>query len=86
MQFEFDPEKRATNRAKHGFDFADAAALWSDVDALSLPARSDAEPRRASIARHGGALWTAIYTQRGMAVRVISVRRARANEKALYEQ
>ncbi len=74
VQFEFDPEKSASNRAKHGFDFADAAAVWADVDAISLPARSQADPRRALVARHGGAL---LYPAR-LDVRIISVRRARA--------
>ena len=56
VQSESDPEKSASNRAKHGFDFADAAALWADVDAISLPASSQTEIRCALVARHGGAL------------------------------
>jgi hypothetical protein len=86
MQFDWDPAKNTGNRQKHGFDFVDAACLWADVDAISFAARSQAEPRRALIARHAGKLWTAIYTMRGASVRIISIRRARDNEKALYEQ
>jgi len=28
MQFEFDPQKSAVNKDKHGIDFVEAQALW----------------------------------------------------------
>ena len=31
MNFEFDPEKSAGNKAKHGIDFEEAQALWKDL-------------------------------------------------------
>ena len=34
MMFEFDPEKSAANKRKHGIDFREAQALWGDPDAL----------------------------------------------------
>jgi hypothetical protein len=87
VRFEYDPAKREANLEKHGFDFADAAALWADVDALEAQARSESDLRKALIARHGGKLWTAIFTERGPdTVRLISVRRSRDNEKARYER
>lgn len=30
MPFEFDPDKSTANKGKHGIDFAEAQALWSD--------------------------------------------------------
>jgi uncharacterized DUF497 family protein len=36
------------------------------------------------VAEHGDKLWTAIFTHRDSQIRIISVRRARDNEKALY--
>jgi len=42
MEFEFDQEKSDANQQKHGFDFADAQALWEDPDRLQVPARTQA--------------------------------------------
>lgn len=86
MKFEFDPVKSATNDAKHGINFHRAEELWSDLDALVIPARSEIEKRRMLIARLGGKLWAAIFMERGDSIRIISVRRARENEEAIYEQ
>ena len=40
MEFEFDPDKSVSNRRKHGIDFLEAEALWSDPDAVESPART----------------------------------------------
>ncbi len=85
MKFEFDPAKSAANQAKHGIDFDAAQVLWQDANALVLPARERGEARRMLIARHEGQYWSAIFTERGDRVRIISVRRARENEKAAYD-
>ena len=54
--------------------------------ALVRPARNEGEVRGMLVAKHGGKLWAAIFTQRGDKVRIISVRRARKNEEILYEK
>jgi uncharacterized protein len=84
MRFEFDPEKSAANKLKHGIDFHDAQAIWSDPDRLEIPARSLEEPRRMVIGRIGEKTWSAFITYRNEAIRIISVRRARGEEEALY--
>jgi uncharacterized DUF497 family protein len=33
MRFEYDPEKSAENKRKHGIDFEEAQALWADLRA-----------------------------------------------------
>ncbi|HWK11677.1 MAG TPA: BrnT family toxin [Vicinamibacterales bacterium] len=86
MGFEFDPAKSAANLEKHGIDFVGAQALWSDVDRLEIPARSLDEPRTQVIGRIGDVVWSAFITLRGDRVRIISVRRARDEEKAAYFQ
>lgn len=86
MKFEFDAAKSKANTAKHGIDFVAAQELWSDEDRLVEPARSDAEQRQRLIGRAGGKLWAAIFTERGDNIRIISVRRARDNERKIYEQ
>ena len=85
MRFEFDPEKSAANKAKHGIDFVEAQAIWSDEDRLELPARPTNEPRFQIIGRIAQTTWTATVTYRHEnTIRLISVRRARDSEKAQY--
>jgi uncharacterized protein len=85
VRFEFDPAKSAANAAKHGIDFEQAQALWEDEDYLEIPARTADEPRWIVLGRIDGRTWAAIVTRRGQAIRIISVRRARPAEEALYE-
>ena len=85
MEFEFDSEKRAANKTKHGLTFEEAQGLWDDPDSLGFPARSDDEERFALLAMLEGKLWIAFYTLRENRIRIISVRRARTNERILYE-
>ena len=86
MVYQFDAAKSAANRVKHGLDFSEAQKLWQDADAVELPARSDREERKMLIAKSGGKIWSAIFTERENKIRIISVRRARTNAEALYEQ
>jgi uncharacterized DUF497 family protein len=85
MAFEFDPRKSAANLAKHGIDFVEAKRLWEDPDLLEIPARTEDEPRWLIIGRIDAKLWSAVVTSRGDAIRLISVRRSRDDEVALYE-
>lgn len=86
MDFEFDQAKSAANRRKHGIDFIDAQTLWVDPDRLEVPARSLDEPRTQVVGRIGSVVWSAFITVRGDRIRIISVRRARDEEKAAYLQ
>ena len=72
----------AAKAPKHGIDFLDAQALWNDPDRLEIPARSSDEPRIQMIGRIRGSVWSAFVTRRGDRIRIISVRRARDEEKA----
>jgi len=82
MEFEYDPRKSLTNRAKHGIDFRDAQQLWDDPGLMEVPARTEDEPRWLLVGRTGEQCWSAVVTNR---VRIISVRRARKEEIAIYE-
>lgn len=86
MDFEFDPAKSAANLKKHGIDVIGVQALWSDPDRLEIPARPLDEPRTQVIGRIGDLVWSAFITRRADLVRIISVRRARHEEKAAYLQ
>lgn len=85
MEFEFDSAKSEINKAKHGLDFEEAQSLWNDPDSIGFPAKSDDEDRFALIAMFKQKLWVAFYTPRENRIRIISVRRARTNERKLYE-
>jgi uncharacterized DUF497 family protein len=85
MVFEFDPVKSVSNRIKHGIDFLEAQALWSDPMLLEIPAKTTDEPRYLVIGLLDDKHWSAVMTYRSDKIRLISVRRARAEEVALYE-
>jgi uncharacterized DUF497 family protein len=45
MAFEYDANKSAENKRKHGIDFEEAQELWTDADLVEIPARTSDEPR-----------------------------------------
>lgn len=85
MPFEYDENKSRSNARKHGIDFEQAKRLWFDPNLLVIPARTQDEPRSLAIGIIEGKHWSAVVTQRGEAVRIISVRRSRKEEVVLYE-
>jgi uncharacterized DUF497 family protein len=85
MGFEYDPEKSAENKRKHGVDFEEAQALWSDSALVEIPARVSDEPRWVVIGRMAEKHWSAVITRRNDNVRIISVRRSRDEEVEIYE-
>ena len=85
MVFEFDPQKSAVNKGKHGIDFQTAQALWDDPDYIEIPARTVDEARFLVVGHIGGKHWSAIVTYRQEKVRIISVRRSRQEEVEIYE-
>jgi len=85
MRFEYDPKKSASNKDKHGIDFEDAQALWDDDDRLEVMARFDGEVRYLLIGQLEQRMWTAVFTVRGEAIRLISVRRSRDDEIRHYQ-
>ena len=85
MEFEFDPEKSETDRLKHGINFRQSQALWDDPDLIEIPARTADEPRFLVVGRIAGKHWSGVITYRDGRVRIISVRRSRDEEVAIYE-
>ena len=85
MEFEFDPRKSASNQDKHGVDFVEAQRLWQDVLRIEVPARTQDEPRWLVIGQIDGRHWSAVVTYRDGRTRIISVRRSREEEVAIYE-
>ncbi len=85
MEFEFDENKSKANNDKHGIDFIEAQELWNDPDRIEIPTKHLDEPRYVLIAMIYNKHWAAIFTYRNKKIRLISVRRARKNEKEIYE-
>ncbi|MDR1359110.1 MAG: BrnT family toxin [Coriobacteriales bacterium] len=83
--FEYDYIKSASNKQKHGIDFEEAQVLWKDTNRTKTPSEFIGESRIMTTAKYHEKLYTAIYTERNGAIRIISVRRARSNEVRLYE-
>jgi len=69
VEFEFDPDKSAANKLKHGIDFIEAQALWRDEAMIEAPARTDDEPRFLVVGRIGDRHWSAICVRRGARMR-----------------
>ena len=85
ITFEFNEQKSQANLLKHGINFIDAQALWNDPRLLEVPARIEDEPRYLLIGLISEKHWSAVITYRNTNVRLISVRRSRPEEVALYE-
>lgn len=85
IDFEFDHAKSLSNLKKHGIDFENAKKIWEDPDFIEVPARIQDELRLLVIGRLEGKLWSAVVTYRKDKIRIISVRRARPEEGAIYE-
>ncbi len=85
MEFDFDPAKSASNLEKHGIDFDAVQAIRQDVMRVEIPARTTDEPRWLVVGQIDGKHWSVVVTYREQRVRIISARRSRTEEVALYE-
>ena len=86
IEFEYDPVQSESNTQKHGIDFEEAEKLWRDDGLVVLASAFAQESRYLAIGQIDNVHWTAIFTERGHRTRIISVRRSRSEEKALYER
>jgi uncharacterized protein len=86
MEFEFDEDKRLENIERHGIDFIDADILFGNPH-LEAPAKTvDGEQRWLAVGTIDDVFVTAVFTRRGPVIRVISMRRARDEERERYQQ
>jgi uncharacterized DUF497 family protein len=86
MYFEWDRNKSIGNKNKHGIDFPTVKGLWNDTNRVEIETSYPLEDRNILIGKIGDKHWTAIFTRRADAIRIISVRRSRKQEVNLYEQ
>ncbi len=83
--FEFDLRKSRLNKIKHGLDFHEAQLIWEGPN-IEYVARDFREKRKAIIGQINKKLYTCVFTMRGDKIRIISCRRSRREEGALYEE
>ena len=87
MDCEWDEAKAASNLQKHDVDFADAAGVFDDPFALSMPDDDADEERCVAIGSDFlGRLLVVVYAYRGDGVRLISARKATPAERGAYEE
>jgi len=85
VNFDWDPAKSASNEAKHGLSLAAACVLWQGPVVI-LPSKNSGEMRHLAIGLIEGRHWTVVYALRVDHFRLISARRSRTNEKALFQE
>ena len=85
INFEYDEQKSQSNLDKHGIDIVAAQKLWNDPYLIEIPAKTTDEPRFLVIGSISKKYWSAVVTPRNDNIRIISVRRSRTEEIAIYE-
>ena len=83
--FEWDERKRRLNLEKHGLDFLDVGAVFEIPYVLVPSAYGGNEERFLAVGMFEGRYVTVVYTTRSEAIRVISFRRARHEERKKYQ-
>jgi uncharacterized DUF497 family protein len=88
MNYRWDPAKAKANINKQGVEFADAAGVFEDPDAITIEdPDSQGEQRFLSIGLDVlGRIIVVAYTYRDDDVRLISARKATKKEVKIYEE
>jgi uncharacterized DUF497 family protein len=83
----FDPAKRDLVLRQRGLDFADAVQLFAGLHATIIADRRDyGEPRYISAGQIGDRMVVVVWTPRGNARHIISMRHCHAKETKRWEQ
>ena len=92
MSYVWDSEKEAINRERHGIDFATAAQVFADPNAITdydATHSRDGEDRWITIGLVGGVLMLVRVTwtdrDEDNTIRIISARLAGPQDRALYQ-
>ena len=89
MELEWDPEKAKKNLIKHGVPFAEAATIFGDPLAVTIPDpdHSSAEHRNITIGTSNRLRPLIVsHVDRGGRVRIISARQLTRSERQAYEE
>ena len=87
MKFSWDEPKRQANLAKHGLDFADAEKVFAGPMVLFEDTRIDyGEQRMIGVGLLDYLVVLIVHVENEETIRIISMRKADANETDLYYQ
>ena len=89
LRFEWDPKKAALNLRKHGVSFEDAQSVFSDESGLLIddPDHSEEEDRFVLLGLSQSLRLLVVvhcYRSEGKVIRIISARKADAQERSIY--
>jgi uncharacterized protein len=89
MEFDWDPNKAASNLRRHNVSFSEAATVFSDPLSMTVPDPDHSLDEDRSITvglSHRGRLLIVAHTERGDRIRIISARELTRTERAQYEE
>ena len=89
LHFEWDAQKAAINKKKHGVSFEEASTVFGDPLSVTIddPLHSVGEERFVIIGRsHKQRTLVVVHAERGNNIRIISARLATSPEKRTYEE
>jgi uncharacterized protein len=89
MEFDWDPNKAASNLRRHNVSFGEAATVFSDPLSTTVPDPDHSldEDRAITVGlSHRGRLLMVAHTERGDRIRIISARELTRTERAQYEE
>jgi uncharacterized DUF497 family protein len=87
VKITFDPVKRRTALNERGLDFTDAAIVFAGPTITVQDTRKDyGEPRFQTIGFLAERMVMVVWTPRGDARHVMSMRKCNDREKAIYQQ
>lgn len=87
MEFEWDEEKRGSNREKHGVDFLKAALIFEGYTLTKIDDRKEyGETRFISLGMVDGDVYVVTHTERNGAIRIISAWKGGRKEYEAYQK
>jgi uncharacterized DUF497 family protein len=89
MEFQWDPDKAASNLAKHGIAFSEAATVFGDPLAITYHdlEHSDHEDRFITFGTTvAGRLVAVVHVDRDDRTRIVSARNLTRRERKQYEE
>jgi uncharacterized DUF497 family protein len=85
VDIEYDPVKRDWTLRERGLDFTDAAEIFEGFNLTFEDDREDyGEERFVTFGRIGSKIVACVWTRRGDARRIISLRKAEKDEREIY--
>jgi uncharacterized DUF497 family protein len=85
MEFEWDPAKDEANQLKHGISFLSAKTILEEPHVI-FPSHREDEERWGAVGLLNDHCVVVFFTRRENRIRIISIRRARPNEREKHRQ